>query len=283
MNTIRIGLVLAGGGGKGAYQIGAWRAFERFGIEFNVVAGTSIGAVNGLLMSSVDVNEATRIWLSLDKKLDFEKVKSEITLNDYINIYTAYMDPSYSVELVKYGGLFDQTELENCIRQLLYSANTFENFYVCTTKVTENPSAQYFNISKINIEKGTKAILASTSIPVIFEAVKIGNHYYYDGGLVNNVPIEPVMQNECDLIIIVFLDLKEVDKLKIHSKVPLIPIIPSESLGDFKTGVLNLKRKDVEKKMKLGYEDTCRVLSGLKGLLCKATKPKLNIRGGLSD
>lgn len=59
----RYGLVLAGGGGKGAYQIGALRALRRFGISrFDPIAGTSVGALNGVLVAQSDLPAAARIW-----------------------------------------------------------------------------------------------------------------------------------------------------------------------------------------------------------------------------
>ncbi len=48
------GLTLEGGGGKGAYQIGAWKAFRQKGIEFDGVTGTSVGALNGAMILQDD-------------------------------------------------------------------------------------------------------------------------------------------------------------------------------------------------------------------------------------
>ena len=48
----KTGLVFSGGGGKGAYQIGVWKALREYGIEADCVAGTSVGALNGALGSS---------------------------------------------------------------------------------------------------------------------------------------------------------------------------------------------------------------------------------------
>lgn len=266
---MRIGLVLSGGGGMGAYQIGAWKAFDEFNIKFDVISGTSIGAINGLLMSSVDLNSATDIWLNMEERIgiDSAKLVSELTLNDYNSIYAAFMDPSLCEKLVNNGGKIDETLIEDGINKLLNTANKCESFYVCSTQVKKDPSGEFFDIMKMDKEKGKKAILSSTSIPVIFNPVNIGSHYYYDGGLSNNVPIEPVIQSECDLIFAVLLDLKDVNKLKVNTTIPIIPIIPSQNLGDFKTGVLDIKRQDVERKMDLGYSDTYGYLSSVKGLM----------------
>ena len=55
-------VALEGGGAKGAYQIGAWRALREAGIQFSAVAGTSVGALNGALMVMDDLPKAEKIW-----------------------------------------------------------------------------------------------------------------------------------------------------------------------------------------------------------------------------
>ena len=55
----KYGLVLAGGGGKGAYQIGAWKAMREMGIEFESIAGVSIGGINGAFIAADDYDKAT--------------------------------------------------------------------------------------------------------------------------------------------------------------------------------------------------------------------------------
>ena len=60
------GLVLEGGGTKGAYQIGAYKALRALGIEFQGVAGTSIGALNGAYIIQNDIEIMEDIWLTYD-------------------------------------------------------------------------------------------------------------------------------------------------------------------------------------------------------------------------
>ena len=60
--TKEYGLVLDGGGARGAYQIGAWKALKEAGIRINAVAGTSVGALNGALICMDDVEKAEQIW-----------------------------------------------------------------------------------------------------------------------------------------------------------------------------------------------------------------------------
>ena len=51
-------IALEGGGARGAYQVGVWRALEEAGIRYNAVSGTSVGAINGALMAMRDLNQA---------------------------------------------------------------------------------------------------------------------------------------------------------------------------------------------------------------------------------
>jgi len=61
-----IGLVLSGGGAKGAYEIGCWKALRRAGIkDFTAVAGTSIGAINGYLVCAGDIQRAEQLWRAM--------------------------------------------------------------------------------------------------------------------------------------------------------------------------------------------------------------------------
>ncbi len=61
---MKLGLVLGGGGGRGAYQIGVWQALEELGIakHIKVISGTSIGALNAMLFMQGDLEEAKKAW-----------------------------------------------------------------------------------------------------------------------------------------------------------------------------------------------------------------------------
>ena len=60
--TKEYGLVLDGGGARGAYQIGAWKALKEAGVKITAVAGTSVGALNGALVCMDDLAQAEHIW-----------------------------------------------------------------------------------------------------------------------------------------------------------------------------------------------------------------------------
>ena len=64
METHPLGLVLSGGGGKGAYQIGAWRALIELGWDSRIqaVSGASVGALNAALIGCTDYTQAEALW-----------------------------------------------------------------------------------------------------------------------------------------------------------------------------------------------------------------------------
>lgn len=63
-NAEKVGVVLSGGGAKGAYEIGVWKAFEEYGITENVkaISGTSVGALNAALFVCTDTETQKEIW-----------------------------------------------------------------------------------------------------------------------------------------------------------------------------------------------------------------------------
>ena len=71
-------LALGGGGAKGIFQVGAWQAFRELGIEFDAVAGTSIGAVNAGLMCGASFDDAIEMWenLKMEQCLAFSQIQS---------------------------------------------------------------------------------------------------------------------------------------------------------------------------------------------------------------
>lgn len=90
--TKEYGLVLTGGGGKGAYQIGAWKALDELGItpRIKAVAGTSVGALNALMLCQSDYKTAEETWLNVDQDdmlFTDDLTKREIVNKEFENMY----------------------------------------------------------------------------------------------------------------------------------------------------------------------------------------------------
>ena len=78
--TKEYGLVLEGGGAKGAYQIGAWKAMREAGVKIKGIAGTSVGALNGALICMDDLTNAEKVWenISYSSIMSVEDEKMEL-------------------------------------------------------------------------------------------------------------------------------------------------------------------------------------------------------------
>ena len=78
MDEKEYGLVLAGGGTRGAYQVGVWKALKELGINVKAIAGTSIGALNGALFLQDDFDTTVKLYeqLKIDNIMKVEKINS---------------------------------------------------------------------------------------------------------------------------------------------------------------------------------------------------------------
>ena len=78
-------LVLSGGGLKGSYQIGAYKALKKLKYDFDIVTGTSIGAINGAFITAKEYKKAIELWKNV--KIDFlftEKVNEDLIVLEYL-------------------------------------------------------------------------------------------------------------------------------------------------------------------------------------------------------
>ena len=183
----KIGIALGGGGTKGFAHLGVLKALEEKGIVPNVFSGTSAGAVvASLLAFKKKPNEIFEILKDL-KLTDAAKIKfpkkgfaSLDKLKDKLEI------------------IFENKNIEDLDQPLFISVTNLNT-----------GNAEYLNQGNI-----AKSIQASSSIPLLFTPVDIEGYQYIDGGLVDNVPIKPLM-NKCDKIIAIdIMPTKEVKNLK---------------------------------------------------------------------
>ena len=80
-------VVLSGGGSKGSYEIGVWKALRRLHIKYDIVTGTSIGALNGALMTQKTYLKALYIWHKLSLEYLFEQQPKSDTKKDILRLY----------------------------------------------------------------------------------------------------------------------------------------------------------------------------------------------------
>ena len=228
------GLVLAGGGAKGAYQIGAWKALKEMGITFNAIAGTSIGSINGALIAADDYESAHQLWLniSIDKGL---RINEE--LPDPENLFSKKNWGTLFIEVIKNGGL-DASPAAEFVSQYVNEAKVRENsipFFVVTVQMTQGVTPREISIDEIPEGMLTDYLMASSNIPL---AVGIGPECekYLDGGVYDNIPIMTLKKRGYNKIIILDIsNLKGVGHTMntINSQVIHIKPYNTDMLGGF--------------------------------------------------
>ena len=272
----KIGLVLAGGGGRGAYHIGVWEALIETGLDkyITAVSGTSVGGLNAALFVQGDINKAKDIWhnISVEKILSpawgsrekIRKLVSEIKERGIHQFARTGM-----LEIIKQGldtKVFDKSDLDcfiTCTRTVKESINEFrildkEMKNGSDFKSYNDGKASYFEMKEFSEEDRIKILLATSAIPFIFPEEKIGNYYYVDGGLKDNLPVQPLIyKSKCELIIVVHLerDVKwfEPDFLDFHQTI--LEIRPKKYQGGIIKGTLNFNADDATNRIIQGYVD----------------------------
>ena len=250
---MKTAIVLSGGGAKGAYQIGVWKALRKLNINYDIVTGTSVGALNGVMMVQKDYKVALDFW----KKISYEKIFGKDFYKVNSNIYSNYIN-----EFVKKGGS-DPTNLEKTLDDV-FDAQKFYSSPIDYGIVV-------YNFSKLKpellIKKNLKEetikdyIIASAACYPAFKMKKIKDEKYIDGGYFDNMPINLAIDLGADKIIAV--DLKAIGiKRKIKDKnKEIIEIKPRNDVGSF----LNFNESLAQKNIKFGYNDAMKIFNKLRG------------------
>lgn len=186
---LKLGLALGSGGAKGFAHLGALKAFEENGIEFDIIAGTSIGSVVGAFYSagysSIDI-------LELLKRIDFGEIKNLLPIK-------MDMDGMYNVVDREIGSLTIE-ELPKPFRAI-------------ATQI-ESGEEKVFDSGNI-----AKALCASSSMPPFFKPVVIDGVRYIDGAYTNSIPADVVKGLGADYIVGIDLSTRETKSSSMLSKI----------------------------------------------------------------
>lgn len=244
-------LVLGGGGSKGAYEIGAWKAMDELGITFNIVIGTSIGALIGMLYIQHDFRKAYRIW----SKLCIDDVIQD-GINLDFNLSHLYQQKKqvrkFLKNMIMYQGM-DITPLNNLVLNMFDEQKFFASpiDYACTAVSLTEHKPKVFYKKMMTKENATECVLASAACFPAFPLKKIDNSYYIDGGYYDNVPI--TLARSMGANEIVAIDLKSIGRKKLHEpQKDTLYIEPYVSLGNF----LMFDNIQIHRNIQLGYQDT---------------------------
>lgn len=254
-------LTLAGGGGKGAYEIGVWQALREIGIEKNLIAvsGSSSGALNAALISLNEFDKAKTIWSSI-----MPKQFLDINYDTIIGPLNTLVKRTLTAGLCSRDGLIEIIDKYLNLEQL---AGARIPAYVsisryssdCIDCLSEKPQVEYISLSEVSPDDAGQFLLASSAMPYIYPPEIIHGNVYRDGGLADNVPIYPMTSVGADNLIVVKLEPDDKVDTSLYSKFKeVVEIIPSREIGDLFDGTLEFTSRNVMFRMLLGYYDTLR-------------------------
>ncbi|MCY1721570.1 patatin-like phospholipase family protein [Prolixibacteraceae bacterium Z1-6] len=170
----KTGLVLSGGGTRGFAHLGMIAALYEKGMRPEVISGVSAGAIVGAFIAAGMLPEEIL----------------EIFTKGWIFQYTKIHLPVDG--LLKLDGVKEIIEKEIKVKKI---EDLETPFYVCVSNLNKG-TVEYRNSGPLG-----DTVLASSSIPVLFAPVVLGRDSYVDGGLMDNIPIEPI-KNDCEQLIV---------------------------------------------------------------------------------
>jgi NTE family protein len=244
-----IALVFSGGGARGAYQIGVWQALVELGLTHKIgaVYGTSVGAINGAAYMQGDIDKAKEIWSSLTYQnvfADLPESENRLSRKNLKWIREAIKQKGLDVQPLK--NLLYTSLDEKIIRSIPM------DFGLVVFDLT-NRRPRYLLREEMEAGKLIDYVIASASFPV-FQAHRIDDYVYTDGGVYDNRPINFV-EDRPKIKKVICIDVTMARHFwknkKVRSGVEVIYIRPTRLLGS----PLAFKSLRINRNMDLGYRD----------------------------
>ena len=256
-----VGLVLEGGGVKGAYELGALIALIEKGYTFHSITGTSIGALNGAVMASQGIEKLAGYW---------EEAKYCPVFDFDDETVARFRQKDFDLDLIVATG-----------KKLLSAREIIKNSYEHTLNFVYNRLSEEeirssdidfgcvtYNISdmvpfeamKKDIPQGKLIdyIVASACFP-IFPPKQINGKKFIDGGVYDNMPINLLARTGCKEMIVVRTnpETKQPKRRIERDDLDIIYITPSANLGR----AMAFSPERIENLKQLGYADAMRIIT----------------------
>ena len=262
--TKEYGLVLDGGGARGAYQIGAWKALKEAGVKISAVAGTSVGALNGALICMDDLEKAEKIW----SEMEFSRVMS--VDDDWMRQFLQGEQRLGDI-LAELGRVFRDGGVDAAPLRKLIHENVDEEkirgcgkeFFIVTFSLTDMKELE-LSVSDIPEGRLEDFLLASAYLVGFKNEPMEDGKRYIDGGIFNNVPADVLVEKGyTDLIEIRIYGPGREPRVSLPEDGEMYQIGPRVKLGS----IIEFDRERSRQNMKIGYYDAKRMLYGLEGII----------------
>lgn len=257
-------VALEGGGAKGAYQVGVWRALEEHGIRYNAVSGVSVGALNGAMMAMRDLSRAEELWenIRFSQVMDVPDDLMRRIFDRELGLRQLRPALRLAADVLKDGG-FDVEPLRNLLQDAIDEQRVRAsdvNFYLVTYSISDRKELD-LDAKQLPDGQLHDMLLASAYFPA-FKNEPLGGKRYIDGGVQDAVPIGSLLSRGYRDIIVIRLHGFGIQKrVSIPKDANVITISPTSDLG----GLLNFSPEQSRRDLRLGYYDGLRALYGLYG------------------
>ena len=252
LKTKSLGIIFSGGGVRGMAHIGLIKAMEEYGVSAQIVSGSSVGALVGALYANGN---------TVEEMLAFFKETPLFRYNFVTILKPGFLDTDRYFDIFR--GYFPEDAFDALKRRL----------HVVATNL-QSGDQRFFSEGKL-----IRPLLASAALPPVFSPVELDGELYADGGIMNNFPLEPVL-NKTDFIIgsnvskvgklyknalknsiqitgrVTSLMIYAINRQKLESCDLLLEYPTLEHIGV-------LDRKGIEKAYAIGYDYARKVLEGV--------------------
>ena len=251
-DTPRKALVLAGGGARGSYQVGVWRALTELGWNPQIITGTSVGSLNGA-MFALDLYETARdMWTSIRSQDVMELPEETRNLTEL---------HQFLRDVVRAGGM-DVTPLEEIVERVLdedaLRASPIRFGLVTVEKRGLKP--RELPLEEIPKGKVKDYLLASAACFPALRAKQIDGVQFLDGGYRDNMPTGLAQKMGAEELVCVNLEGVGIT-LPNRTGLPTTMVRSYWELGD----ILHFDPDTARRNIELGYYDTLRAFGRLRG------------------
>lgn len=250
---MKTAVVLSGGGAKGSYQLGVWKALRELHIKYDIVTGTSIGALNGVLMCENSYFKAKRIWRKLNLEYLFNELPKSNKEIDILKLFGGNFIKNGGMDIKKI-----ETILEDNVNKRKFYNSKIDFGLITYNFTTKKPLI--LSKEKIPRDKLIDYLMASATCYPAFKMKEIDGDKYIDGGYYDNLPVELAIELGAEFLIIVDLGSPGFKK-RPSKQVDSIVIKPKNNISFF----LNFDEKTAKINVKFGYNDTLKAFKKLDG------------------
>jgi NTE family protein len=253
----RIGLVLDGGGARGAYQIGVYLALKKYKLTNKIVAvsGGSVGAFMSVLYLLDDPEKIINIWNQMTKSIVLSYKKGR--LGDLLLRGGGYYSRDGLINFIK-----NNVPLEQLLKDSKYPVYASLAKMVKSSNETEYVP-EYVKLNQLPYDDILTVLLASSAIPKVFDPVTYKNGTYVDCLKADNEPSLPINGIPMDMLFIVPLTDAHFNKSYEGSNITIVDFASKEMMDMKLLNMLEFSEENTAKYISIGYQTANLLLSNM--------------------